>query len=258
MNNKLLMIYRSFGSVRVTIFLFISLALTSIIGTIVPQNLSPEKYVSLYSPAGYSLLKYLDIIDMYHSWWFTILLIFLSVNITVCTGTQIRRISKLYLSVKEEIDDTVFGSSQVNRMFRSNESMSDLEDRLKVFLKSLMGHDALCIKKNGGSYLFVEKGRWSRFGMVFVHFSILFILCSGLIAAIWGFTGHMNLVEGEKSNRVFLTGEKGSLLLDFDVRCDDFTVDFYEGGLPREYRSDLSILERGKHILSAPVRVNHP
>ncbi|MBN2539834.1 MAG: cytochrome c biogenesis protein ResB, partial [Deltaproteobacteria bacterium] len=29
-------------------------------------------------------------------------------------------------------------------------------------------------------------------------------------------------------------------------------------GLPREYRSDLSILERGKHILSAPVRVNHP
>lgn len=258
MINKLLITYRAFGSVRLTIFLFISLALTSIVGTIVPQSLSPEKYAPLYSPDMYSLLKYLDIFDMFYSWWYTSLLILLSVNITVCTGTQIRRIFKLYIFPKEGIDDAVFGSSQVNRLFRSDKSLSDLEQRFKLFLKSLMGYDALCIKKNGRSYLFVERGRWSRFGMIFVHFSILFILCGGLIAAIWGFTGQMNLVEGQQSNRVILTGEKDSLLLDFDVRCDDFTVDFYDNGLPREYLSDLSILEKGKPILSAPVRVNHP
>ncbi|HOO89478.1 MAG TPA: cytochrome c biogenesis protein ResB [Syntrophales bacterium] len=258
MKKKLLIIYRCFGSVQFTIFLFITLALASILGTIVPQDLSPDKYTSLYNPDIYSLLQYFHIFDLYHSWWFTILLICLSVNILICTCIQIRRISRLYMFKQEKIDYSIPVSSGNNKQFFSNKGVFELEEKLRVFLKSLMGCDAYCIKKNDGIYLFAERGRWSRFGMVFVHFSILFILCGGLIAAIWGFIGHMNLVEGQQSNRVILNGEKDSLLLDFDVRCDDFTVDFYDNGLPKEYQSNLSIVERGKPILSVPVRVNHP
>jgi len=48
------------------------------------------------------------------------------------------------------------------------------------------------------------------------------------------------------------------LKLDFHVRCDRFTVDFYETGAPREFRSDLTFLVNGKEIKKIGLLVNHP
>jgi len=258
MINKLGIIYRAFGSAKLAIFLFFALALTSIMGTVVPQGLSPEKYQSLYSSGLYSLLDFLDIFDMFHSWWFTVLLGLLAVNLIVCTVTQFRRIYSVYLVPGRGVDDdTVFRSSQFKKSYRSDKGLSEIEGQSKRLLKSLIGRP-VSVRRGGSSYLFAEKGKYSRLGVVFVHLSVLFILAGSLIAAIWGFDGRMAIVEGEASNRVFLSGERHAVMLAFDVRCNDFTVDFYEKGVPKEYLSDLSILEKGKEILSAPVRVNHP
>ncbi len=258
MINKLSIIYRAFGSAKLAIFLFFALAVTSIMGTVVPQGLSPEKYQSLYSPGLYSLLDYFDIFDMFHSWWFTVLLGLLAVNLIVCTVTQFRRIYSVYLVPRGGVDDdTVFRSSQFKKSFRSDKGTSEIEEQSKKLLKSLIGRPVF-VRRGGSSYLFAEKGKYSRLGVVFVHLSVLFILGGSLIAAIWGFDGRMTIVEGETSNRVFLSGERRAVMLNFDIRCNDFTVDFYERGVPKEYRSDLSILEKGKEVLSAPVRVNHP
>ncbi|MEA2014691.1 MAG: cytochrome c biogenesis protein ResB, partial [Thermodesulfobacteriota bacterium] len=85
-------LYKLFSSVRLTIFLFLILAVTSILGTIIQQGLSVERYKVLYSPGVFSALKIFNIFDMYHSWWFTTLLILLSINIIVCIFNQIPRI----------------------------------------------------------------------------------------------------------------------------------------------------------------------
>jgi cytochrome c biogenesis protein len=44
----------------------------------------------------------------------------------------------------------------------------------------------------------------------------------------------------------------------FDIRCDRFSVEFYDNGAPKEYRSDLTFLEDGKAALQGPLLVNHP
>ena len=46
--------------------------------------------------------------------------------------------------------------------------------------------------------------------------------------------------------------------LGFEVRCDDFFVDFYETGAPKEFRSSLTIFKQGKEVAQKDIIVNDP
>jgi len=46
--------------------------------------------------------------------------------------------------------------------------------------------------------------------------------------------------------------------LPFQVRCEDFKVEYYDDGMPREYRSEISFSQAGGNIARASVMVNHP
>ncbi len=250
-------LHKLFSSVKLTIFLFLFLAATSILGTIIHQGLSMERYKDLYSPGVFSALKFFNIFDMYHSWWFTTLLVLLSINIIVCTSRQIPRITKLIFPEKKKIDDTVFRSLQIRKTFQSQKKLSDIERQAEILIKSLVGNPVKTVK-NDVIYFLAEKGKYSRLGMIFVHISILLILAGGLTGTMLGFNGQMNIVEGEKSDTVMLFGGKGTEKLGFDVRCDDFTVEFYESGMPKEYRTDLTIIDDEKKVATGAIRVNHP
>ena len=86
-------IWMFFASVRLTVYTLVILAVTSIIGTIVLQNGTPQQYVSLYGPAIANFIKVLQFNDMYHAWWYLLLLLLLCINIVVCS---IERLSKTW------------------------------------------------------------------------------------------------------------------------------------------------------------------
>ena len=250
-------LHKLFSSVKLAIFLFLFLAATSILGTIIQQGMPIERYKALYSSGVFSVLKFFNIFDMYHSWWFTTLLTLLSINIIVCTFKQVPRVIRLISPEKKEIDDTVFRSSQIRKTFQSQKKLSDIERQSEILIKSLVEAPVKTVK-NDTIYFLAEKGKYSRLGMIFVHISILLILAGGLAGTMLGFAGQMNIVEGEKSDTVTLFGGKGTEKLGFDVRCDDFTVEFYETGMPKEYKTDLTIIDDEKKVVSGTMRVNHP
>ena len=46
--------------------------------------------------------------------------------------------------------------------------------------------------------------------------------------------------------------------LDFEIKCEDFNVSFYDNGAPKEYRSSLTIIEQGKPAYKKNIIVNDP
>ena len=86
------------------------------------------------------------------------------------------------------------------------------------------------------------------------------ILAGGLIGAVWGFKGYVEVREGE-AFVVAASPTPGERQRPggFTVRCDAFRVDLYPDGSPREYVSTLSFLEGDRVALDhVPLRVNHP
>jgi cytochrome c biogenesis protein len=113
--------------------------------------------------------------------------------------------------------------------------------------------------------LFSEKGRYSRLGVPITHLSILIILIGGILGSLYGFKGHVEILEGDTVNQIFLRTKDEEIPkpIDFSVRCDDFSITYYN--LPgrkekhvKEYTSILTILENGKEVLKKTIQVNHP
>ena len=78
-------LWKAFASLKLTIVLLLTLAATSIIGTLIPQNESAAAYVQAFGEFGYRLFALLGIFNMYQSWWFRSLILLLTANIVVCS-----------------------------------------------------------------------------------------------------------------------------------------------------------------------------
>ncbi len=91
-----------------------------------------------------------------------------------------------------------------------------------------------------------------------VHLSVLLILMGGLAGSFFGFEAYVNILEGEKTDRIIIRNTRKPLNLDFEVRCDKFSVDFYETGAPKEFKSILTFLIDGKAAQTRDLLVNHP
>ncbi len=109
-----------------------------------------------------------------------------------------------------------------------------------------------------GFCIFAEKWRWSRLGVYTVHLSVIFLLVGGLVGSIFGFAGFVNIPEGESIHDIRIRNTGQIKHLDFEIRCEDFNVSYYESGAPKEFRSSLTILEQGKPVHSKDIVVNDP
>ncbi len=125
-----------FCSLKLTMFLLIGLALISIIGTIIPQGSLPPEYVQQISPTKLKLYTTLGFFDMYHSWWFILLLYLLTVNLVSCS---IKRLPHIWKTIKNQV--TIFNSNLERSLsgvvsLSSSEKPAVLKDKLTAFLKA--------------------------------------------------------------------------------------------------------------------------
>jgi cytochrome c biogenesis protein len=103
-----------------------------------------------------------------------------------------------------------------------------------------------------------EKGRWTRLGVYTVHLSVLLLLIGGLVGSFFGFEGFVNIPEGETASSITLRNTGRKKALDFSIRCDDFDVQFYDTGAPKEFRSSLTIIEGNNPTLKKDIILNDP
>ncbi|WP_456432039.1 cytochrome c biogenesis protein ResB [Thermosulfuriphilus sp.] len=248
-------LWRTFASVRLAIFLLITLAATSIIGTIIPQGKSPEFYFHEYGPALGKLIKFLHLYDTYHSWWFLTLLGLFCINLIICS------LDRLPYTLELVRRSGIFPPDRLRKQPFSREIKPRNEEalsRIEALVNQTFGPKAVVAEMEGGKLFYLEKGRWTRFGVYFVHLSILIIVIGALIGGFFGFQAYLNLFEGETSDTVYSRSNGKPIPLGFEIRCDKFTVTFYDTGAPKEFRSDVTILNGGKEVLKKGIRVNDP
>ncbi len=246
-----------FTSIKLTIFILLSLAVTSIIGTLIPQNKSPEAYIHEYGEFLYKIFKSANIFDMYHSWWFRFLIILLAINILVCSINRLSSIWKIIFVKIPKFNISKFRKLSKNETFSSDLSPDVLKDKYEKLISKQYAYHTV-EKTDKGYCIFAEKGRWTRLGVYIVHSSIFFLLIGSLIGSIYGFDGYVNIPEGSSKNVIFLRDSMDTVELEFTIQCDDFDVSFYDTGAPKEYRSSLAIIENNKKVKKKDIIVNDP
>lgn len=82
-----------FLSVKTTIFLLITIALVSIIGTLIPQQKEAAQYIAHYGAVLYRLFDLLGFLDLYASWWFRLLLVMFLFNLVICSIKRLPRVT---------------------------------------------------------------------------------------------------------------------------------------------------------------------
>lgn len=246
-----------FASVKLALVLLFALAVTSILGTVLPQGEPLEFYLQGYSPWAANLIRILQLYDMYHSWWFQWLLLLLTVNLIVCSIRRFSTTWKVVQAPPRQISPALFSGLPFNRKFTLNKKSVDLEGGL-ASLSGLHLGKPKPLEAPEGKAFYLEKGRFSRFGVYLVHGSILIIFLGAMIGSLYGLKGFLELPEGESRDRIILKGNETPKPLDFSVRLDRFSLSYYPNGMPKEYRSDLSFWEGGREKEKAVVRVNDP
>jgi len=252
-----------FSSLKLTIFLLITLALVSIIGTVIPQNQLREQYLRYYDESTYATLKAVGFLDMYHSWWFISILVLLAINLIACSWKHFPRAWYYFSHPTRILDATLEKAAKpVWRGTLAVDKVADPESLMSRLGKVWPGSWHYT-RRDGAAgtelHFAAERGRWSRLGVYFVHLSVLVIFVGGIIGSIYGLKGFVNIPEGERVSSFYTYGDQQKPIpLGFEIECRDFSVEFYKNGGPKEYSSDLVVYEDGKPVVRKTIEVNHP
>jgi cytochrome c biogenesis protein len=281
-------VWKFFSSVKLAVVLLIILAIVSVIGTVIQQNEAPERYLQEYSRATVDLFEMLGFFDMYHTWWFVLLLFLLTANLTICTLDRFPHTWKIVTAPLKPIEDDGLKAVPFKKEISFKGSMDNAREHA---MKVIGGRGYRIVESRGTDvlHLMTQKGLYSRFGVYITHVSILLIFIGALIGAFFGFKAFLNLPEGEATKVAYLRNEPmwdklmaafgiaespviinpevgiPAMPLGFFVRCDSFDVDYYVSpsgmptGMPSEYHSTLSVFDtNGQKVLDKRIRVNDP
>ncbi len=249
-------------SLKLTLFTLIMLAVTSIIGTVVLQKRSDAEYLQIYSEKVFRLFKALDFFDMYNSWWFILLMGLMTINLICCSINRFPRAWKIVAQPVLTPGEGFLKALTSREEFLTKSSLEQSRGQLQGLLEKKFGKVEVS-EADGKIFLFSQKGGLGRFGAYVVHASIIVILIGAMMGMIWGTKAAVNIAEGDETTVVYDRDTGQPVDLGFTVKCEDFTIDYYETrrGMPKEYRSLLTVVKDGQEVpgyTKLPVIVNDP
>jgi len=246
-----------FASMPLAIVLLMVLAIASMIGTVLLQNQEQADYLTQFGPVWYWVFRSLGLFDMYHAWWFIGLLGFLMVSLSFCLWHNVPRMLKEMRSRKITLAEHAWKRMQhTHALTVPDQEMGAAVEKIE----KIEGWKWASSKEEGRTYLRGDKGRYHKWGYILVHSALLVVLVGGWMSVQFGFRGNMAVPEGGKESQISYVKGTGteSLNMPFEVRCNSFEINFFPTGAPKEFRSNLTILDQGKEVLTSDIIVNEP
>ncbi|MCP3899271.1 MAG: cytochrome c biogenesis protein ResB, partial [Desulfobacteraceae bacterium] len=179
------------------------------------------------------------------------------INLIVCSIDRLNKTWKIIFPKKISFNVNRFRKLKIKNTFVQN---ADAEKTLSAYKQFLSKQFKKMAEKEteNSTAIYVEKGRWARFGVYIVHISIILLLIGALIGAIFGFKSSMNLIEGQSADSIAISKDKIEKKFGFTIKCNTFVVKFYDTGAPKEFKSNISIIENDKEVFQKDIIVNDP
>ncbi len=261
--------YEFFASVKLAIFIMITLGILSMLGsTYIQQNQPIGFYLDRFgADVGVWFWK-LWLNDVFRSWYYIAFIVLLAINLIVCS---IKRLPKVWITTftKERFQKLDEHAQKHLKPLTLNISTSP--EKVALFLKKL-GFRVYMQEENDRVYFYGEKGKYSRLGVYIVHIGLLVIMAGALIDALFGIRGTVIVVEGSKSDILTIPSKDKSYQLPFQIALDKFHIVTYEDEAREKNRkvdpsikdaiasfeSEIRIIQDGTETAIGKTAVNSP
>ena len=216
------------------IVLLVLIAVYSIFGTLIPQGMPLDFYLSRYQSLRTIILLF-GFNNAYYSPIFKILLILFSINLITCTFN--------------------FVPSKIKQVMNPQKGFNNYDGEnlwekgvTKETLKGILTKKGFSITENPQGTTGI-KHSWGILGSTITHMGIILILLGALIGSFFAQEGYFTMLPGEE---LFFPGK------DFRLKLEDFNIDFREDGSAQQYYSHFTVYKNSNKVQDKIIWVNNP
>jgi cytochrome c biogenesis protein len=248
---------------RTALILLLMLALGSVVGSLVPQEMnSPDRVAQIVTDHPLLGLFYrkAGFFEVFGSWWFTLIATLLFISLFACliprTRATFRNARQRPIQARE-ID--------AFPLYREVH-LGATPDVVLASARRVLGRRMFRTAAGEGQVA-AEKGAAREIGSLLFHWAFVLLLLGVVIGKGTGYVGHAVIVEGKtfvdaranysgqiRSGRFFTENFSG-----IGIHLLDFQDTFRSSGIPMDFVSRVQLLDpSGAVARTVDIRVNHP
>lgn len=233
-------------SMKTGLYLLVLVILASAVGTLYPQGQQLN-----------GLERYLQMGDVYHSWWYVTLLALLALNLIVCNISRMKAMFNNLFDYRSLLEADRVMKLKLHSCFLRKEDISVIRNGINNLLAG-QNYEVWWEKGPSPIKMGAQKGRLYTMGSFLTHLSFVVILLGALYGGFFGFKGMVTAPIGSTFYLSQVPGMKGSSVNDISIRVDKFWVERYPDGTPLGYFSRLTVIKDQEAKKTATIAVNHP
>jgi len=249
--------WQTLSAVRTGIILLILVVICSAAGTFILQRptTDPDQMQRAYSPQTLVWLDRVGLTDVFHAWWFVLLMSLLCLTIVAASIQRFPGVWRFFARPYRRPDSHFRAVLPVQKQIAVLDAEQALAATHRVFQRQ--GLRPQHIVEDNQVSLFAERNRFSLLAVYIVHTSLLLIFLGGIVDAMWGYRGFLALTNGQQASQIQL--QNGTTrALPFTIRCDGAGQENYADGTPKRWWSNLAVLNGGRETQRKQIVVNDP
>ncbi len=250
-------IWQTISSIKTGVILLILVVILSAAGTLILQRPStdPEEMQRAYSPQMLRLLDTIGLTDVFHAWWFVLLLALVSLCIVSASIERFPNSWRYFARPYKSTDEIFRKVLPTQRKIPIEDADAGLAAAERAFRKLRLKPEH--IVQTDRFSLFGERNRISEMAVYMVHASLLLIFLGGIVDALYGWRGYIALTRGQQTSQVAMR-DGSTRTLPFAIRCYGAGQENYKDGTPKRWWSKLAVIKDGNELQRKEIVVNDP
>lgn len=261
-------VLRALRSMRTALWLLLAVAAAALVAVVIPQETTNAATVAHWragvagpGPVTTSLLDAAGVFDVFGAWWFTGLTALLLASLVTCLVPRHRALARSWRRPPPE-GRRLASLHHSQRLTTALPAAEAAMATAAVLRRRRYRVRVLALDGGQTTQVAAERGRRAReAGSLAFHTAIVAMLGAVALGHLWGFTGQVDLVEGETFTDARLAYDRWSAGPAFGIEdhrgtattLAAFRTSTHPNGTPKEFVATVEV-----EGTRADVEVNHP